>query len=112
VFNVGAPAQAAAQAALADREWTQAAREHNERWRDWLAGRLAEAGLAATPSAANFLLVRFRDAAAAYRLLLQAGVVSRPMGGYGLPHCLRITIGTEEEVRTVARVLGGEARAR
>ena len=28
-------------------------------------------------------------------------MIARPVGGYGLPHCLRITVGTAEEVEIV-----------
>jgi histidinol-phosphate aminotransferase len=46
------------------------------------------------PSQANFLLVEFgAHSAAAEAGLLRQGVVPRPMGGYGLPHCLRISVG-------------------
>jgi histidinol-phosphate aminotransferase len=37
--------------------------------------------------------------------LLKRGVIVRPMGGYGLPSCLRITIGDELACRLVARVV-------
>ena len=34
------------------------------------------------------------------------------MGGYGLPSCLRITIGTEEEMRAVVAALAEHLRGR
>jgi len=105
VYNVAAPAQAAAVAALSDTEWVRASRAHNERWRPWLTGRLQRAGLVVTPSVANFVLVHFDDADAAYERLFGAGVVARKLSVYGLANCLRITIGTEDEVRAVADAL-------
>jgi histidinol-phosphate aminotransferase len=33
------------------------------------------------------------------------GVITRPVGGYGLPHCLRVTVGTAEEVEIVVATL-------
>ena len=33
------------------------------------------------------------------------GIIGRPVGGYGLPHCLRITVGTADEVDIVIATL-------
>ena len=107
-FNVTAAGQAAAVAALGDEGFVEASRAHNARWREWLAGEIAglgNAGLRAVPSEANFLLVLFEGALtaeAAYKGLMAAGYVVRWLPGQGLPHALRITIGTEEQVRGVA----------
>jgi histidinol-phosphate aminotransferase len=40
-------------------------------------------------------------AKAADAFMRKRGVITRPVGGYGLPHCLRITVGTAEEVGIV-----------
>jgi histidinol-phosphate aminotransferase len=107
-FNVSVPAQAAGVAALAEPGWLERSRAHNARWRAWLAGALAAAGVKVWPSEANFVLADFRTpeaAEAADRALRARGVIVRRVGGYGLPHCLRITVGLEEECRLVAEVL-------
>lgn len=53
---------------------------------------------AVLPSAANFLCVRFTDAAATYRSLLDLGIVVRDISSYpGLTNCLRISVGTPQE---------------
>lgn len=58
------------------------------------------------PSAANFLTVRFNDAAGMYRRLFDAGIVVRDVRRYRqLDDALRITIGTPEENRRVLTVL-------
>lgn len=104
-FNIGQPALDAAQAALLDREYVNASRAENARLRDWLAARLAAAGVASDPSHTNFLLARFADAATAVACdaALQAdGLIVRQVASYGLPHCLRITIGDESACRLVA----------
>ena len=44
-------------------------------------------------------------AKAADAFLRTRGVIARPVGGYGLPHCLRITVGTAEEVEIVIATL-------
>lgn len=99
-FNVGACAQAAGIAALADTAHTAAARAHNSHWRPWLEQELSAIGLAVVPSAGNFVLVRFSDkeqSQAAHRHMLEQGVVLRPMGAYNLNEALRITVGREPE---------------
>ena len=60
-FNVSAPAQIAGIAALEDLEHQEREREHNDRWRPWLAQGLSALGLTVHPSVANFVLVEFAD---------------------------------------------------
>ena len=103
-FNANAAALAAALAALEDQDHIARARQHNERCLGALAARLGAAGFHVVPSVCNFLLVRFpdtpgRDAASALESLKRRGVLLRGMAGYGLPDALRVTIGTEEELR-------------
>ena len=112
-FNVPAAGGAGAVAALADRDWTAAAKAHNLTWRTWLAGEIAalgNAGLRAVPSAANFILVTFPEDGAvtaerANAALMADGILVRHLPGQGLPHALRISIGTEAETRAVAASL-------
>lgn len=109
-FNVSQAAQAAGLAAIADTAHVARARRHNTRWRAWLSERLAEAGLHPYPSVGNFILARFPDAAArsapaALAALKAQGILVRGMASYGLPDCLRITVGAEDEVRAVADAL-------
>ena len=97
-FNVNAPGLAAAEAALADGEHLRASVSGNAAQREVLAAALRERGLKVSPSQTNFLLVEFGDAAGRIEAALIArGIVLRPMGGYGLGECLRITIGTAAE---------------
>lgn len=93
-FNVNAVALAAAEAALADDAHLQATTRENARQRERLAAALRERGWRVGPSQANFLLVEFGPRTAEVEAgLLRQGVVPRPMGGYGLPQCLRISVG-------------------
>jgi histidinol-phosphate aminotransferase len=106
-FNIAAPALAAGIAAVEDTEAIARARAHNDRWQPWLSEKLAGLGLPLTPSVGNFVLPRFPDdaghnAAAAHDFLHARGILTRKMGGYGLPQHLRITIGTGEEMEIVA----------
>jgi histidinol-phosphate aminotransferase len=109
-FNVSAAALAAGVAALDDTEALARARAHNDRWQPWLSERLAALGLPLTPSVGNFVLPRFPEtgphtADAAFAFLQQHGILTRKVGGYGLPHHIRITVGTGEEMEKVVAVL-------
>lgn len=116
-FNVTAVGQAAAVAALGDTAWVEASRAHNRRWRTWLEGEIASLsnhGLGFVPSSTNFLLLLFKGrltAQAAYEGLMRAGYATRWLPGQGLPNALRITIGSEEAMRAVARLLREMAEA-
>ena len=107
-FNVSVAAQAAAIAALAEPGWVEQGRAHNREYRAILAARLEAAGIRVWPSEGNFVLADFitpEKAEAANAFLRQRGLIVRGVKGYGLPHCLRITVGTAEEVGLVADAL-------
>jgi histidinol-phosphate aminotransferase len=97
-FNANAAAQIAAETALSDPAHLERSRAHNRRERERVARAARSLGLAVSPSLTNFLLIDFaRPAAPIEARLLEAGVVVRPMGGYGLPTCVRVSIGSEAE---------------
>jgi len=107
-FNVSSAAQAAGIAAMEDTEHVSASRDHNGTWLPWLTERFRDAGLVVPPSAANFILVDFGGAEAANAAMEHFnanGIIPRGTVGYGLPGCLRFTIGREDEMRAVARAL-------
>ncbi len=107
-FNVSHLAAAAGIAALAEPGWLEKSRAHNHAERARLAARLTQSGLRVIPSEANFLLADFTTparAGAADAFLRQRGIIVRQVRSYGLPHCLRITIGTTEECNLVATAL-------
>ena len=105
-FNVNGPALAAGEAALADSAHVEFVRQANADERQALADALRARELGVSPSQTNFLLVDFgRDAAPVEQGLVARGVVPRPMGGYGLPTCLRITVGTRGQNRRFLQAL-------
>lgn len=108
-FNVSAPAQAAAVAALQDLAFADASRAHNDMWLPWLTRELQGLGLTVLPSVGNFVLVGFpqgaRNAAAANEFLNARAIIPRTVGAYGLPGHLRITIGAEAEMKAVVAAL-------
>jgi histidinol-phosphate aminotransferase len=99
-FNVSLVAQEAGLAALAEPGWLQKSRAHNNVERARLTKTLHDAGISVTPSEANFVLADLRSPAranAADAHLRGRGLIVRRVGGYGLPQCLRITVGLAEE---------------
>ncbi len=107
-FNVNIAAQKAAVAALADRAFVDGVIRHNETWRSWLIAEIRKSGIRVDDSVANFVLVHFADAKRAQeadRFLMARGVILRGCGSYGLPQCLRLTVGSEEANRAAAGAL-------
>lgn len=100
-FNVNSLAQVAAIAALNDQEFLRKSAELNRTGYQRLTQAFGQLGLEYVPSCGNFVLVRVgEDDQAGERVniaLLKQGVIVRPVGGYGLPQWLRVTIGLPEE---------------
>ena len=96
-FNVNNLAIAAAVAALDDHLFVADSYELNRRGMEQLVGGLKRLGLEHIPSHGNFVTFKAGDGAAVNQKLLKQGVIVRPIGGYGLPEWLRVTIGTEPE---------------
>jgi histidinol-phosphate aminotransferase len=95
-FNVSTLAQAAAVAALDDRDHLETSRSLNATERRRVSEALTARGLKVTPSQANFVLVDVnRPARAVYDALLRKGVIVRPFAS--LPTSLRVTVGTARE---------------
>jgi histidinol-phosphate aminotransferase len=105
-FNVSAPAIAAGVAAIRDDAHIELSRRHNADWRTWFDEEASRLGIRVYPSQGNFLLLRFPDperpAGHVLSALQERGILLRGMKAYGLPDCLRITIGTEEEMLVAA----------
>ena len=107
-FNLSGPALKAAHAAGRDTGYTARCQRENAKWRDWLAAELAKLGIPSDPSFANFILARFispKEAEACDAYLKSQGLIVRMVGSYGLPECLRITIGSEQSCRRVVRAI-------
>lgn len=96
-FNVNNLALAAAVAALDDHLFVAESYELNRRGMEQLVAGLKRLGLEHIPSHGNFVTFKIADAAAINQKLLKQGVIIRPIGGYGLPDWLRVTIGSEPE---------------
>jgi histidinol-phosphate aminotransferase len=96
-FNVNTLAQAAAIAALGDREFLQRSYQLNREGLAQLEQGFAALGLEFVPSSGNFVLVRVGRADIVNESLLRAGIIVRPVGNYALPEWLRVTVGLPQE---------------
>jgi histidinol-phosphate aminotransferase len=96
-FNVNNLAIAAACAALDDHLFVAESYELNRRGMAQIVAGLKRLGLEHIPSHGNFVTFAVGDGAAVNQKLLKQGVIVRPIGGYGLPNHLRVTIGLETE---------------
>jgi histidinol-phosphate aminotransferase len=96
-FNVNNLALAAAIAALDDNEFLAASYELNRQGMAQIVAGLSRLGLEIIAPHGNFVTFKVGDAAGVNQRLLRQGVIVRPIGGYGLPDWLRVTIGSEAE---------------
>jgi histidinol-phosphate aminotransferase len=111
-FEPGTLAQAAGIGALRDKEFLHKSLVVNSRGLEYLTKALNDLGIDVVPSEANFLMIvreNEEDVNFIFQELLKNGVIIRPLKAFGLPHCLRISIGTDEEnhilVEKLKRVL-------
>ena len=113
-FNVNSLAQAAAVAALNDKEFLSRSAKLNADGYRQLTRAFDELGLDYVPSYGNFVLVKVGDdndaGARVNQALLKQGIIVRPVAGYGLPQWLRISIGLPDEnaafIEALKKVLG------
>jgi histidinol-phosphate aminotransferase len=97
-FSVSSVAQTAAAAALDDHLHVQRVVENNALQSRALSEGLSALGYRIVPTAANFLFCELgKDAAAFANRLQDEGVAVRPLGHWGAPNCIRVTIGTPEQ---------------
>ncbi|MEO7773113.1 MAG: histidinol-phosphate transaminase [Steroidobacteraceae bacterium] len=104
-FNVGNVAMDGALAALGDPAHVAAGVALAASGREYFVREFQQLGLQVIPSAANFVTVSVGDGQRVYELLLQAGVIVRPLAGYGLPQFLRVSTGTQAQNERFVRSL-------
>lgn len=109
-FNINAIIQAGALAALDDDDHLRRTRETNAAGLACFADIFRQMKLEFEPSAANFVLVKTGQGQHVFSELQRRGVIVRPMGGYGLPEWIRITVGTPPQnlrcAKALAEILG------
>lgn len=99
-FEPSTLAQAAGIAALRDGEFLRKSLMVNTAGKRSLDAAFRELGLRSVPTEANFFLLDLGSEDTVHGMtegLLRRGVIIRPLRAFGLPHCVRITIGTEEQ---------------
>jgi histidinol-phosphate aminotransferase len=103
--NVSAASQAAATAAMIDQDYMREVCSETAARRGRFAGRIKRLGLRVPESHTNFVLIQFASAnaaARAERALRAEGILMRGIANYGLPDCLRATIGSETDMERAA----------
>jgi histidinol-phosphate aminotransferase len=97
-FSVSTVAQAAALAALEDEAHIAKALRNNTEQAQRLTAEISELGYSVVPTWANFLYCELGEDAAEFAQRMQAeGVIIRPLGPWGAPTAIRVTIGTPEQ---------------
>ena len=104
-WSVNAVAQAAGLAALDDDAHVEKARAVILDAKAYLRAELEALGLAVTPSAANFLLVKVGDAAGLRTGLLRRAIAVRDCASFGLPGHIRIAVRRREECARLVEAL-------
>lgn len=107
-FNTSNVAQAAALAALDDREHVERSAATNKEGLAQLAAGLKEIGVHCVPSVANFVLAEFAyDSESLSEELTKQGVIVRPMRWMGFPRAIRVSVGTRSENEKFLSALAG-----
>lgn len=104
-FNTTAIGQVAAVAALEDEGHVAKTRAMVREGLDYFETVFRKMRLDYVPSSANFILVKVGRGRIVFDLMQRAGVIVRPMDGYGLPDHVRITVGTRSENRRCVTAL-------
>lgn len=109
-FEPSTMAQMAGLAALEDTDFLQRTIAMNDAGREYYYREFERLGINYRPTASNFILMVFdseEQVNRIYNYMLRHGVIIRPLRGFGLPNCLRITIGTAEENQLCIAALEG-----
>jgi len=98
-FHVNTPSLAAAMASLDDDVFHANSRAHVLQERKFLGQALTELGIRWLPTQANFMLLTDLplDADGCFEALLRRGIIVRPMGGWGVPNAIRVSLGTRRD---------------
>jgi histidinol-phosphate aminotransferase len=99
-FEPSTLAEVAGIAALDDKEFLHRSLELNARGLHLLTRSFRAMGMTVVPSEANFVMLVLANAEQASQLireLLMQGIIARPLASFGLPNCVRISTGTDED---------------
>jgi histidinol-phosphate aminotransferase len=111
-FNVNSLALSGAEAALGDEEHVRRSVNVNAKGREYFVRELIRLGIPFVPTQGNFMMVEVGEGVETYDALLREGVIVRPVGGYGFPNHVRISIGIPEENHRVLEILSAVLESR
>jgi histidinol-phosphate aminotransferase len=99
-FNTLSISQEMAMLALEDKEYLKEVVDNNQKIKDWFENELKKLNIKSRPSEGNFSFIETTEKNAKEILahLTNDGIIVRQLDSYGLPNCLRITIGTKDEM--------------
>ncbi len=105
-FHVSSLALVGATAALDDVDHVAISARHARSVIEQMRAEIKGPGVKVYPSLTNFVLIETgRTAAPIYDKLLRSGVIVRPMAAWGLPTCLRVSVGSAQEMPRVIKAL-------
>lgn len=105
-FNISLVSQHAALGALQDSDFLKKTLNNTEKGRNQIYGALNTLGLNYVKSSTNFILIdTAKDADCVTEELMRRGVIVRSAKNYGLPACIRVTVGTGEQNRRFIEAL-------
>ncbi len=110
-FNVNRLAQSAAAEALRDNDFISRTLRNNSEGKQYLYRELDKLGVKYEKTQANFIYIDLeRDGDTVFMDLMRQGVIVRPLGSFGLPRGIRVTVGTmpqnERFIKALKKVLG------
>ena len=108
-FNTQSLSQEMAIIALDDKEYLSKVIKSNRDTKSWFESELEKIKIKTRPSEGNFSFVEMseEEAKKIFAHLANSGIIVRQLNSYGLPNCLRITIGTREEMEATINSLKG-----
>ena len=113
VFALSTIAQAAALAAIDDGDHIQRALTNNAEQAEWMEQKLKGLGYDILPTWTNFIAIEVgEDSREFARSLRKQGVLVRPLGAWGAPTSIRITLGTSEQNQFFVEALASEKKSR
>jgi histidinol-phosphate aminotransferase len=108
IFSVSSVAQAAASAALHDSDHIRRAVQNNLEQAEVLATGMKGLGFAVPQTWANFLYCELKQDAGVFAKQLRAfGIVVQPLGAWGVPDAIRVSIGAPKQNDQLIKVLSG-----
>ncbi len=97
-FNVSRLAQAGAKAALDDKAFLDKTFKNNVEGKKYLYTELDKLGLKYKKTESNFIFINLkRSADVIFMEMMKQRVIIRPLTSFGLPECIRVSVGTKEQ---------------